>query len=210
MPGTRCSHVTVVALAAMTLSGWAVAADLELQVHNSAGEPIDDAVVYLMPTAPLAHAAAAKATIDQINRQFVPRVSVIQAGTAVAFPNSDNIRHSVYSFSKSKTFTLKLYAGTPSSPVVFDSAGVVVLGCNIHDRMVAWVLVLDTPYFARTDRSGVVKLSSLPPGDYRLRAWHEPMSAEQPGEMIHVDAQSAALRQLVLDASAADMSEMGH
>jgi hypothetical protein len=92
--------------------------------------------------------------------------------------------------------------------VVFDNAGVVVLGCNIHDRMVAWVLVLDTPYYARTDQSGMAQLDNVPPGEYLLRAWHEPLSSEQPGEMIHVDAGAAAVRKLVLDASGPDMAEM--
>jgi plastocyanin len=200
----------LLASAGLALSGWSSAAELQFQVISSAGLPIPDAVVYLTPSAATPHSPPAKPVIiDQVNRQFVPRVSVIQVGTRVSFPNGDNIRHSVYSFSPSNKFTLKLYAGTPTRPVVFDNAGVVVLGCNIHDSMIAWVLVLDTPYHAPTDQSGTAKLDNVPPGDYRLRAWHEPMSSEQPGEMIHVDAADVHVRKLVLDA-AADMVETEH
>ena len=85
------------------------------------------------------------AKIDQVNKEFVPLVSVVQTNTEITFPNSDNIRHSVYSFSPAKVFSLKLYAGKSAAPVIFDKAGLVVLGCNIHDLMVSWLLVVDTP-----------------------------------------------------------------
>jgi plastocyanin len=180
------------------------AADLKVLVENATGMPFPNAVVYATPLTPVSHGQLPKATIDQVNRAFVPIDSVVQAGTAIEFPNSDNIRHSVYSFSAAKVFTLKLYAGKPSSPVVFDKAGVVVLGCNIHDSMVAWLLVVDTPYFARADRSGVATLASLPPGDYRLRAWHSPMAEELPGEPLHVDSSALPLRQFRLNVSEQD------
>lgn len=110
--------------------------------------------------------------IDQLDKEFVPRVSVLQTGTPVEFPNSDNIRHQVYSFSPAKTFTLKLYSGRPGEPVVFDKPGVVVLGCNIHDHMIAWVVAVDTPWFARTDAHGQAALRELPAGSYQLSVWH--------------------------------------
>jgi plastocyanin len=180
------------------------AAELKVQVESAAGLPFAGAVVYATPLTPLPHGELPRATIDQVNRAFVPIDSVIQAGTAVAFPNSDNIRHSVYSFSPAKVFTLKLYAGTPSSPVMFDKPGVVVLGCNIHDSMVAWLLVVDTPYFARTDRSGVATLGNLPSGDYRLRAWHSPMAEELAGEQLHVESGVLPTRQFQLPVNEQD------
>jgi plastocyanin len=180
--------------------GWgdcAAAADLQVSVRSAAGEPAPNTIVYATPAIPVA-LAAGKATIDQVDRQFVPRVNVIQVGTAVEFPNSDNIRHSVYSFSPAKVFTLKLYAGKPASPVLFDKPGIVVLGCNIHDNMLAWVLVVNTPFFARTDSNGVATLKNLTAGDYTLRAWREPMAAEQPGEALHIEANSPAARTLLV------------
>lgn len=169
----------------------AAAADVQVQVHDPSGAALKDAVVYLTPVTPAKYPPR-KAEIDQVNRKFVPHLSVIQAGTAVDFPNSDNIRHSVYSFSPAKTFTLKIYSGRPANPVVFDKPGVVVLGCNIHDSMVAWVLVVGSPYHAFTADNGIAHLD-VPPGDYILKVWHEPMTLEQPGEAVKVEA-AASLR----------------
>jgi plastocyanin len=128
-----------------------------------------------------------RAIIDQINKKFVPRVSVVRAGTTITFPNSDRIRHQVYSFSPAKTFTLKLYAGSPNTPVTFDRAGLVVLGCNIHDNMVAFIGVVDSPYFAKTVASGAATLN-LPAGRYRLRVWHPNAVAAIPTREITVAA----------------------
>lgn len=161
----------------------AAAADLHVRVLDRAGLPLANSIVYALPTVPMPHGRLPPAIIDQVHRQFVPRVSVVQTGTAVDFPNSDNIRHSVYSFSPAKTFVLKLYAGRAAPPVVFDKPGIVVLGCEIHDSMIAWLLVVDTPYYGKSDARGLVSLSGLRPGSYRLFAWHEPMrqpTAAQP------------------------------
>jgi plastocyanin len=194
-------------------AGWSLgvvaiagATELQVTVQSTAGAPAPNAIVYATPRNPLT-AINGKATIDQIDRQFVPRVSVIQTGTAVAFPNSDNIRHSVYSFSPSKVFTLKLYAGKPANPVVFDKPGIIVLGCNIHDNMLAWVLVVDTPYFARTDAAGIATLRNLSAGDYTLRAWREPMPAEPAGEPIHVEANSVVTHTLIVDLGPETLSQ---
>lgn len=201
----------LIALTAGAASMAAVAADVQVQVETSAGVPIPDAVVYAVPAAAIAHDGVPKATIDQINRQFVPRVSVVQTGTAVDFPNSDNIRHSVYSFSPAKIFTLKLYAGRPADPIVFDKAGLVVLGCNIHDRMVAWLLVVDTPYYTRTDRNGVATLSKLPAGEYSLRAWHAPMSEDQQvAEPLRVASGAAVPPRTLRISVDVDMPDMPH
>jgi plastocyanin len=193
-----------IALLLCAASGLAQGADLRMTVSDGSNQPVADAIVYataLNPPAPVEH----KASIDQVNRRFVPRVSVIQTGTAVTFPNSDNIRHSVYSFSRPRTFTLKLYAGTPASPVVFDQPGIVVLGCNIHDTMVAWVLVVDTAFFARTAADGSASLPGLPPGDYLLRAWNNSMSDEQPGEALHVGSEALSPRHLHVDGQALEV-----
>lgn len=110
--------------------------------------------------------------VEQHDREFVPYVSVIQTGTAVAFPNRDAILHHVYSFSPAKTFEFKLYTGKSPGEVKFDKPGVVTLGCNIHDWMIGYILVVSTPYFARSDASGAARLRDLPAGAYELRVWH--------------------------------------
>ncbi len=150
----------------------AFAARLEVQLTDAAGQPLADAVAYAVPRAGGPLPRPRPATIEQINREFVPFVSVVQTGAAVRFPNRDSFRHHVYSFSAAKRFSLKLYVGDPPEPVVFDQPGVVVLGCNIHDQMLAYVLVVETPHFGKSGADGRVRLDDLADGDYELRAWH--------------------------------------
>ncbi len=161
---------------ALTLAAAALAAPaatVEVAVTGAGGEPLADAVVFLearegrTPFKPLVGVE-----IAQAGRQFAPQVTVVTTGTEVAFPNRDKVRHHVYSFSPAKTFELKLYAGTPANPVRFDKPGIAVLGCNIHDAMVAWVVVVETPHFGRSDARGRVRLDDVPPGAWKLRAWH--------------------------------------
>jgi plastocyanin len=154
----------------------AFAAGVTVAVMNQSGAPVADTILVFDPldaTPPPAHESA---SIDQVDKKFVPRVSVLRTGTSVTFPNSDRIRHQVYSFSKPKVFTLKLYAGSPAAPVTFDQPGLVILGCNIHDKMSAFVAVVDSPYFAKTDAAGAAALS-MPAGHYRMRVW-QPNLAE--------------------------------
>lgn len=188
----RMSAGLAIALALLLL-GQARAADLQVRVIDDAGRPLADAVVFAVPSVRIPHGKLPMAIIDQVHRQFVPRVSVVQAGTAIDFPNSDNIRHSVYSFSPAKTFELKLYAGRAAPPVTFDKAGIVVLGCEIHDTMVAWLLVVNTPYYGKSDARGIVTLHDLRPGDYALRAWHEPMRQETAGQPLRVGSGASRL-----------------
>ncbi len=154
------------------------AGELAVYVKNKNGQPVKDAVVFaktLVGSRTNSSASTEKprmTTIAQTNKQFVPYVSAVQIGTAVAFPNKDDILHNVYSFSKAKKFQLPLYKDQAPEPVVFDKPGVVILGCNIHDWMVAYVYVLDTPYFAKTDSSGRAELKDLPLGEYRVQVRH--------------------------------------
>lgn len=149
----------------------AQAAAWSFTVADSAGKPLADAVVAVeLQGQPHANARA-HAEMAQRERQFRPFVLVVQTGTAVSFPNLDTVRHHVYSFSPIKKFDIKLYAGTPAEPVVFDKPGVATLGCNIHDHMRAHIVVVDTPLFAKTDAQGRAQLE-LPPGEHRLLYWH--------------------------------------
>lgn len=157
----------------LLLAGLPVhAVPLVVTVTDEQGAPLADAVVAVQVKGTPAHApAGTSAELGQKNRRFTPTVLAVQTGTAVHFPNFDTVRHHVYSFSPIKTFELKLYAGTPAAPVVFDKPGTAALGCNIHDTMTAYVRVVDTPYFARTDGSGRAQLE-LPTGDHQLQTWH--------------------------------------
>jgi plastocyanin len=156
------------------------AATLTVDVRDSRGGAVADAVVYAVPEGRELAPAKKTAVMDQKNRMFVPHVLPVQTGTAVRFPNSDDIRHQVYSFSSAKAFQLPLYKGTPANPVVFDRAGVVTLGCNIHDRMSAYIVIVDTPYFAATGKKGRVAIPSVSAGKYAVHVWYPEMSSEPP------------------------------
>lgn len=154
------------------------AATIEARVTDPRGHAVREAVVYAIPDGRTLPLAKKTAVMDQKNRMFIPHVLPVQVGTSVRFPNSDDIRHQVYSFSPAKTFQLPLYAGSPAKPLVFDKEGVVVLGCNIHDQMSAFILVVDTPYFDKTAADGRASLGGMEPGRYTLHVWYPDMRTE--------------------------------
>lgn len=165
------------------------AATLSFQVTDAAGTPLEDAVVWAVPKGEPPRPRR-EAAVEQKDRRFVPKVTVVQTGTLVSFPNRDEIRHHVYSFSPPKNFEIKLYAGTPAAPVLFDKPGEVVLGCNIHDDMIAWIYVVDSPWFAKTGKDGRAKLEDVPAGEYEARAWH-PSGAKVDTRALRVRADEA-------------------
>jgi plastocyanin len=170
------------------------AASLRVQIVDQTGAPLPDAVVYAVPASGKIPATRpAGAVIDQVKRRFVPLVSVAQTGASITFPNKDNIEHDVYSFSPAKRFELNLYHGIPANPVVFEKAGLVVMGCNIHDQMVAYLLLVDTPYFAKTDASGRATLENIPADTYKLIAWHYRLTDPnaQPAQSATTNADAA-------------------
>jgi plastocyanin len=189
--------------AALALSGTARAATVEVLVQTPAGSPLADAAVLVEPVAgtPARPRARGHASIEQRGREFIPWMTVVQTGTSVDFPNNDTIRHHVYSFSEPKRFEIKLYAGKPGQPVVFDKPGQVDIGCNIHDWMEAHVLVVDTPYFARTGADGRASITNVPAGRYRVRPWHPLQKAAAAPQDIEIDEAPARMT-LTLDARA--------
>lgn len=185
----------------LALAGQAHAGMVQAHVSSPGGQPVADAAVVLEPLAPSRLRPGAKATIEQRGKEFIPYVTVVQAGTAVEFPNNDTIRHHVYSFSAPKRFEIKLYAGKPGQPVVFDKPGEVVIGCNIHDWMEAYVLVVESPYFAKTTADGRALIANVPPGRYRLQLWHPLQKAQQAARELEIAAEPAPLK-LVMDVKA--------
>jgi plastocyanin len=178
-------HRPLAALLLGLLAAQAGGGTVTVNITTQTGAAAEDAVVVFYPLDAAPAATRDTVVIDQINKRFVPHVSVVRTGTAITFPNSDRIRHQVYSFSPAKTFSLKLYAGSPKTAVTFDQPGLVVLGCNIHDNMIAFVGVVDSPYFAKTTDTGTASLN-LPSGRYRLRAWHPNAVAALPSREITV------------------------
>src|SRR5437016_6452800 len=167
-----------VVLTVLVFAGDLLAGSLEVIVKDDKGRPGSDAVAYAVAAGAASAAPKKQAVVDQRDKQFVPYVTAVQVGTAVIFPNRDNIRHHVYSFSPAKRFELPLYIGTPAAPVVFDTPGSVVLGCNIHDWMLGYVYVLATPYFVKTAEDGKGRIGELAPGTYEARVWHPRLRAE--------------------------------
>jgi plastocyanin len=187
----------------LALAGQASAATVEALVLNPGGKKVADAAVVLEPLSPLHSRGHATAAIEQRGREFIPYVTIVQAGTAIEFPNNDTTRHHVYSFSPAKQFEIKLYAGKPGQPVIFDKPGEVVIGCNIHDWMEAYVLIVESPYFAKTAGDGRAVIQHIPAGRYRLQLWHPQQKAMQPLRDIEIRNSPARLK-LVLDVKPRD------
>lgn len=183
-----------------------------VQVNDTAGKPLADVVVYAEPESGAASSSPKPVQIEQRGLQFLPLVSVIQAGGQVSFPNNDKVRHHIYSFSPAKKFDQKLYSGVAAAPQVFDKAGTVVLGCNIHDRMIAYVKVLDTPYFAKSGADGAARVELPAAGKYTLKAWHFNMAAGAVAEQAHTvrAGDAAATFRLAMKAPVAGADAHSH
>ncbi|MES2352342.1 MAG: methylamine utilization protein [Pseudomonadota bacterium] len=184
------------------------AGGLTVQVQDATGKALPDTVIYVEPEGgPAAGKAPATAEIEQKGLKFLPLVSVVQTGSKVFFPNNDKVRHHIYSFSPAHKFDQKLYSGQSAAPQVFDKAGTVVLGCNIHDKMLAYVKVVDTPYFAKTDGAGAVRIE-LPAGKYVVKAWHYNTvggaTPEQPLTVKAGDSLATAVFKLPMKAASAE------
>ena len=187
----RVLHALVSLAAA--LAATAATGELAGTGRGSKGEAVPDAVVSLVPldaaVAP-APAATANAEIGQKGQEFTSYVTVVQTGSRVVFPNQDNVQHHVYSLSKAKKFELPLYNPGQAESFVFDVPGLVTLGCNIHDWMLAYLVIVPTPYFAKTDAQGAAVVVA-PPGRYRLELWHPRLAAVQSEEIALADGTPA-------------------
>jgi plastocyanin len=160
--------------AGLALSGSASGAPLSVRVVDASGRPVRDAVVTLYPAGNAARAprAGGRFVVAQKNVQFHPFLTIVPVGADVSFPNLDPTKHHVYSFSPAKRFELKLFAKDQSRTIHFDKAGVVALGCNIHDQMSAFIVVTDSAWTARTNAQGVAAFADAPNAPGRVTVWH--------------------------------------
>jgi len=189
-------------LVLMVLSSVVSAADLRISLQDAeTGAPLEDAVVEVLLPENLqaAHTMVGEYSVDQIEKEFVASVTVITQGSRVRFPNSDNILHHVYSFSPAKVFELPLYGNGQNVDYqqVFDVAGVVEIGCNIHDWMLGHLYVAQTNLAVKTDAQGQAQISGIPAGTFSIRIWHSRApadSAELMQELTFDDTAPAALR----------------
>ena len=156
-----------------------------MTLTDGKGKQVEDAVVSLTPLDGQAVSAPELRPVEvaQKNQMFIPYVTAVAVGTSVVFPNVDTVQHHIYSLSKPKRFEKPLYAPGSHESVVFDQPGVVTLGCNIHDWMIAYIVVLPTPIFAKTTADGSADFRALAAGRYRLDIWHPLLAAPQTREI---------------------------
>ena len=178
------------AVAALLLvCGPAAAAGFSAQIFDQDGRPVPNAVISLVSEkgyGPANIRPDSEKTIDQRNETFIPLVTVVPRGGRVVFANNDKTRHQVYSFSPIREFEITLAQGERSPALVFDKAGVATLGCNIHDHMIAYVFVADTPWTALTDSDGRAQIADVPAGNYDAQIWHPQLLPGTPGPSVRV------------------------
>lgn len=165
-----------------------LSAQQDFRFITADGEPVIGLVIELHHTQ-ASETRDDVAIIDQIDRTFVPMIRVINPGQSVSFPNSDNVRHHVYSFSEIKQFSTPLYANEKIDPVQFDQAGIAVLGCNIHDSMVAYVFVSPWLNWYQSDQNGQASVT-IPDGVHELHLWHPWLQTPDNRQMLSVDSPS--------------------
>lgn len=185
----RRSQIRLVAAAAVALATVAVSSGAAqtaergtvrgtvhmLERGAKSSKDLADAVVYLVPESNngLTRMPPETKVVNMNGREFEPHVQIVRVGGRVTYPNRDPFSHNVFSNSALGAFDLGLYRTGASRSTVFDRAGVYAIYCNIHARMVNFVIAVNTPYVTRVDRKGAFELSGVPEGTYRMHVWHE-------------------------------------
>lgn len=191
---TRIS-VLALALAGLLASAASAAStgSVRVEIKDPKGAPVSDAVASLTALAnPITPTPPAEpVVILQDKEDFEPYVTPLVVGSRVSFPNRDKVDHHVFSFSKAKSFDIPLYRGEARELITFDQPGIVRIGCNIHDWMAAYIVVLATPYFAKSPADGAAPISGLPSGRYKLEVWHPRLKVPVEREVV-VDATNPA------------------
>lgn len=149
--------------------------DIQIEVTTTAVRKIntEQIVVALIPKNRPKQLVMHK-EIKQSNAQFRPFITVAQPASVVEFPNFDDFAHHVYSFSNALSFELPLYRGDQKQKLMPEKSGIVPIGCNIHDWMLGYIIIVDTPYYAFL-KGNVAKFNNLQDGDYELAMWHPSM-----------------------------------
>jgi plastocyanin len=167
-------------------ASFAAAHDVEGQVILADGSAAKNAVVWLEGSE---HASPLRnAMVDQRDLTFIPHVSAVTVGTTVKFPNDDNVYHNVFAEFRAKRFDLGMYPQGSSKKVKFDKPGLVALLCSVHSDMSAYIMVVDTPYFAVTDNRGKFHISGVPGETFKVHAWHE--SGQEYTDTVNVSGQT--------------------
>ena len=202
----RFSFFVLLAALVLSTSVPSFAATLEGRVvvkekgRDVSAREAGSAVVYFVPDSPVeVEPLVETATIKMQRKEFVPRILTVTQGSTVAFPNDDAILHNVFSLSGENRFDLGLYRRGESAETTLDSPGIVQIFCNVHHSMVAYVLVLDTPFYGSVEKGGTFRLDGLPDGPGEVVVWHERaeptrMRLEGPGGRVTLDLEIAKPR----------------
>lgn len=170
----------LIAVIITAISGISQAA--QFKILDKDNKPVQDVVVLIEDYKNVAGSdKLAAAEMSQSDRRFNPHVLVVPQNTPVTFPNYDSISHHVYSFSEAKVFEKKLYKGVEEAPVIFDTKGIVELGCNVHDWMLAYIYVTDSTHFGVTNESGEVSIDLPKNGEHSITLWHPRMAEGDKG-----------------------------
>lgn len=177
----------------LLIAGTANAGDVTLRVVGQNGYPAQNAVIKLInedgstPSAPFQHLESSR-VVDQRDETFTPLVTLIPRHGQVSFANTDLPLHQVYSFSPIKQFELTLEPGKTSPGIKFDEVGIAAIGCNIHDHMIAYIFVTDSPWTIITGENGSAHFSDVPTGSYNAEIWHPriPPATETPSSQLVV------------------------
>jgi len=177
MPRQPSFGIQTVMLLAVLGTGSAAAAELAGTVELvENGRPIADAasaIIWFEPAAGASAPSPKRLIVNTKDRRFTPRVTTVPVGSEVVFPNGDPIIHNVFSVSRGNRFDLGRYKTGPGKSTTFQTPGLVRIYCNVHESMIAYVLVLDTPYAGSPESDGRFRLDGLPSGKGTLHVWHE-------------------------------------
>jgi plastocyanin len=171
MPKYGHGWKTIMVACAAIAAASASAADVTGNIQLANGSGAKNAVVWLSgaeKSKPMKNAM-----VDQRDMRFIPHVSVVTVGSTVRFPNDDTVYHNVFAEFDAKKFDLGMYPRGSTKTIKFDKPGMVALFCSVHSEMGAYIMVVDTPYYAVTDGAGHFRIKDVTPGDYVVHVWHE-------------------------------------
>jgi hypothetical protein len=177
---TSKSHALFISILIVLLSPVLHATEVTVKVVDPENRPIVDMIVYLMPLEEQSvdEYKVPPLVINQAERKFKPYLSVVQKGLALTFNNEDDITHQIYSASASNRFSLRVKSGDKKSIEPLKNTGKILMGCNIHDWMGGYLLVLDTPLYTKTNEAGIAKIQVSEDGEYQLSVWHPQLMEE--------------------------------
>ena len=195
----QAAVVALLALPGLTAGETASgAASIRVRILDRDDGPVPEVVISARPLDAAAEPRATAPTVRMNQQQlaFEPHILIVSTGTGIEFPNEDDVRHHVYSFSPTKQFNFSIDSGASHEAMRFDVPGVVTLGCNIHDEMLAYIVVVDTPHFAKTGPDGSVELTGLTSGRYELSIWSSRIAQKHQPEAVEInvtDGETATL-----------------